>query len=144
MSSPVTPSRVRLLRAGALVAILIFAASACGGSGGTGIDQDSGEPAITASPTPADAHLPGTVVRIKITGHSVTPDGSQVEAKRGQPVTLLIDATGPGELHVHSSPEEHIEYAKGTTAATLTFKNPDVIDVESHALNKLIVQFEVR
>lgn len=147
MSSPASSRRVGLVGWAALLLAALFALSACGSSGTgsvTDSDSDGGEPAVTASPTPANADLPGTVVRIKITGHSVTPDGSQVQAKRGKPVTLLIDASGPGELHVHSSPEQHIEYPKGTSAATLTFKNPGVIDVESHALDKLIVQFEVR
>jgi len=124
----------------------VLALSACGGNGGShtsGTATPDGDD-ISASPTPADAQLPGTVVRIRITDHSVTPDGSEVQATHGKPVSLLIDATTAGELHVHSSPEHHIEYPAGTSVATLTFKNPGVIDVESHALDKLIVQLEVR
>jgi hypothetical protein len=63
---------------------------------------------------------------------------------RGEPVTLLITATKAGELHVHSSPEQHVEFPSGTSAATLTLDQPGVVDVEDHALDKLIVQLEVR
>ena len=45
---------------------------------------------------------------------------------------------------MHSSPEQEIEYAAGTTDKTLTIDQPGVVDVESHHLEKLIVQLEVR
>lgn len=141
---PVRP--VRGVRGVAVLAGALLVLSGCGGSGGGhgGTSSTTTEADITAAPTPANAHLSGTVVRIKITGHSVTPDGSEVQATRGKPVTLLIDASAAGALHVHSSPEHFIAFPAGVSAATLTFKNPGVIDVESHTLNKLIVQLEVR
>jgi hypothetical protein len=129
------------VRLGALVLPLAVLVAGCGSSGG-------GEPkegaAIAASPTPADASPAGTVVRIDVTADSVTPSGTQVDAKAGQPVTFVITATAPGEIHVHSTPEHMITYKAGTSAATLTFKTPGVIDVESHTLDKLIVQLQVR
>jgi hypothetical protein len=84
------------------------------------------------------------VIRIQITADGVDPTGSRVEVKKGVPVTLLITATKAGELHVHSTPEQHVEFPKGTSAATLTLDQPGVVDVEDHALDKLIVQLEVR
>ena len=45
---------------------------------------------------------------------------------------------------MHSSPEQEIEYDAGTTDKTLTIDQPGVVDVESHTLDKLIVQLEVR
>ena len=145
MSSSVRPPRARAVRGAAALAGALLALSGCGSSGGTH-DGPSGaaNDDISATPTPADAHLSGTVVRIKITDHSVTPDGSEVQATRGKPVTLLIDASAAGALHVHSSPEHFIAFPAGVSAATLTFKNPGVIDVESHTLDKLIVQLQVR
>ena len=64
--------------------------------------------------------------------------------KAGKPINLHIVADKPGELHVHSSPEQEIEYAAGTTDKTLTIDQPGVVEVESHDLDKLIVQLEVR
>jgi hypothetical protein len=45
---------------------------------------------------------------------------------------------------VHSSPAQQLEYTKGTSTVTIAaIKQPGVIDVESHALEKTIVQLEV-
>ncbi len=87
-----------------------------------------------------------TVSTIDITfqGDTVEPQGSSVKVKAGKPLTLHITADKPGEIHVHSSPEQAIEYDAGTTDKTLTLDQPGVVDVESHTLDKLIVQLEVR
>ena len=130
------------VRLGALAVPLVVLVAGCGSSGGS--DEPEEGAAITAAPTPADAAPAGTVVRIKVTTDSVTPSGTQVQATAGKPVTFVITATKAGEIHVHSTPEHMIEYPAGTSAASLTFKNPGVIDVESHTLDKLIVQLQVR
>ena len=82
-------------------------------------------------------------VDITFKGDSVTPQGTKVEVKAGDPLKLHITADKAGEIHVHSSPEQHIEYAAGTTDKTLTIDQPGVIDVESHSLDKLILQLQV-
>lgn len=125
----------------ALAALALLAGCGSSGSGDEGDDAGSD---ITAQPTPSTASPSGTVVRIQITDNGVDPTGSRVDVKKGQPVTLLINATKAGQLHVHSTPEKHIDFPKGSSAATLTLDQPGVIDVEDHALDKLIVQLEVR
>ena len=45
---------------------------------------------------------------------------------------------------MHSSPEQELEYDAGTTTLELTIDQPGVVDVESHDLEKTIVQLEVR
>ena len=53
--------------------------------------------------------------------------------------------TRPGEIHVHSSPEQELEYDAGTTTLRAEpIDQPGIVDVESHALEKTIVQLEVR
>ena len=134
--------RTRLAPAAAVLAALALTA-ACGSSSKSPGGDEAGHD-ITAQPTPSTASPTGTVVRIKIAGDSVDPAGSRVQVKKGDPVTLLIDADKAGELHVHSSPEQHIEFPAGSSAATLTIDQPGVVEVEDHALDKLIVQLEVR
>jgi hypothetical protein len=85
-----------------------------------------------------------TTVDIVFKGDKVTPQGASVKIKSGDPLKLHITADKAGEIHVHSSPEEHVEYGVGTTDKTLTIDQPGVIDVESHTLDKLIFQLEVR
>jgi hypothetical protein len=66
------------------------------------------------------------------------------KVKAGKPITLHIVADKPGELHVHSSPEQEIEYPAGTSDKKLTIDQPGVVEVESHHLDTVIVQLEVR
>jgi hypothetical protein len=83
-------------------------------------------------------------IDVTFKGDSVDPQGAKVEVKAGEPVKLHITADKPGEIHVHSSPEQEIEYSSGTTDKTLKLDQPGVVEVESHSLDKLIVQLEVR
>jgi hypothetical protein len=134
--------RTRLVPAAAILAVLALTA-ACGSSSGSTASDDDGHD-VTAQPTPATASPSGTVIRIQVTDDGVDPSGSRVNVKKGEPITLLITATKAGELHVHSTPEQHVEFPSGTSAAMITLDQPGVVDVEDHALDKLIVQLEVR
>jgi hypothetical protein len=108
------------------------------GLGLSGCGSDSGGDAVSkdSSGTPT--------IDITIKGKTVTPDGTKVEVEKGKPVKLHIVADAAGEIHVHSEPEQEIEYEDGTTDKTLTLDQPGVVDVEVHTLDKLVVQLEVR
>lgn len=82
-------------------------------------------------------------VNIEFSHGSVTPKGQRVEVTAGQPVELVVKADEPGELHVHSSPEQELEYGAGTTTLKLTIDQPGVVDVESHHPEIVVVQLEV-
>jgi hypothetical protein len=112
-----------------LALVLLVAVAGCGTQAG-------------ASSTSTD-HSDSVTIDITLKNGTVKPSGSQVKVKAGSPVHLHIVSDAPGELHVHSSPEQHIEFGKGTTQKTLTIKQPGVVDIEDHALDKLIVQLEV-
>ena len=85
--------------------------------------------------------------RIEITfeGGTVTPSGERVELERGTDVELVVEADEPGELHVHSSPEQQLSYAAGTTTLQLSLDNepPGVVDIEAHDLEQVVVQLEI-
>jgi hypothetical protein len=113
-------------------------------------DDTSGTTPTTTTPTetstgPTDtpSQAPNTI-EITIEGDTVTPNGKTVEVPLGETVTLSIHADQPGELHVHSTPEQEIGYDAGDSTHTLTFDQPGVVAVESHDLDKIIVQLEVR
>lgn len=85
------------------------------------------------------------MIQVTISGDSVTPNGDRVEVGVGQPIELMVEADAPGEIHVHSSPEQEFEYAAGSTTLTLKpIDRPSIVDVESHTLDKTIVQLEAR
>jgi hypothetical protein len=82
-------------------------------------------------------------IEITFSGDTVEPNGERVDVKAGEPITLQVKADEPGELHVHSNPEQELPYGTGTTTLKLTIDEPGVVEVESHELEKVIVQLEV-
>jgi ABC-type glycerol-3-phosphate transport system substrate-binding protein len=117
----------------ALVALALVACTA--GLAGCGSDDGSG----------STGDLPTKTIKVTITGDSVTPNGDRVDVKVNQPIQLVVTADTAGEIHVHSSPEKELEYGAGTTTiAPFTIDKPGIVVVESHALEKTIVQLEVK
>jgi hypothetical protein len=118
-------------RALAALALVVCAV----GLTGCGDDDSSGD----------GADLPTKTINVTIEGDSVTPNGDRVEVKVGQPIELVVKADAEGEIHVHSDPEQELEYGSGTTSLpSFTIDKPGIIEVESHALEKTIVQLEVK
>ena len=94
---------------------------------------------------PSNSSTDPKVIQITIEGDSVTPNGDRVDVAVGQDIELDVTADAPGEIHVHSSPEQEFEYDAGDS--TLTIKGidqPGIVVVESHTLDKTIVQLEVK
>jgi ABC-type uncharacterized transport system auxiliary subunit len=84
-----------------------------------------------------------TTIHITIKDGTVTPNGDRVRASVGKPVTLHIEADSAGQIHVHSTPEQEIDFPKGTSTKMLTIDKPGIVDVEDHALDQVIVQLQV-
>lgn len=104
----------------------------------------TGSSTATTSTTSTTPTPTGTSVDIMIKKGKVTPNGDRVEVEVGEPVTLRIDADQAGEIHVHATPEQEIEYARGTSTKKLRITRPGIVDVEDHHLEQVIVQLEVR
>lgn len=102
-------------------------------------------PSASASPSASPSEEPsGTAIDVTFEGGTVTPSGEVRQAEVGEGVTLRITADAPGELHIHSTPEQEVPYDAGTSTVTLTFDRPGSVDVESHDLGIIIVKLEVR
>lgn len=105
-------------------------------------------PALTAcggSDSPEETDTGPKVIQVTIDGESITPNGERVEVAVGQDVELDVTADVAGEIHVHSSPEQELEYDAGESTLTIEgIDRPGTVDVESHNLEKVIVQLEVR
>lgn len=128
-----------------LLACAGLAAVALGVSG-CSHSASTAEASVTASPIPATATVAadgGTVINIAVTATSVTPTGGTASVGIGKPVTFRINATVAGQIHVHSTPEQHIVFPVGTSTVTLRFDVPGTIEVEDHALDRQIVQIQV-
>ncbi|MBF4162364.1 hypothetical protein ISG29_11745 [Nocardioides sp. CBS4Y-1] len=91
----------------------------------------------------SDASDEPVLIDITFSGSTVTPSGDRVKVAVGQTVELHVKADEPGEIHVHSTPEQEIEYDAGTSEHDLTIDKPGIVEVESHSLDQVIVQLEV-
>jgi ABC-type glycerol-3-phosphate transport system substrate-binding protein len=109
----------------AVAALLLVAAMATAGCGSK--SQPSGP-------------LQTLVIDITISGSSTTPNGQTIDVAVGQRIELDVTADTPGEIHVHSSPDEQeFEYDQGSsTLQVKPIEAPGRIMVESHTLNKTL------
>jgi hypothetical protein len=127
----------------AILALLLgalFLATACGGdtsTSGSGDSTSGSGDTTNGSPEPK-------VIEVTVEGDSVTPNGDRVEVATGQDVELDLTADAPGEIHVHSTPEQEFEFEQGTSTVTIKgIERPGTVDVELHDPEKVIVQLEV-
>jgi hypothetical protein len=133
------------LLAAALATVIALALTGCGG--GSKDAEDDGADDLSATPVAKVTVAPSAdakVIGVTIMGDSVSPSGARITVKRNQPVVLEIDADSEGELHVHSTPEQHVEFPVGKSQVQLKLDMAGVVDIEDHDLDKLIVQLEVR
>lgn len=147
------PRPVRPVLAALLLTAWLVAGCASAEDAGRGTSATSEPTAASSGPaptgeaaeeTPGPTDETGLVVEMSIDGDEVSPSGETFEAAAGEPVTFVIEATAPGELHVHSTPEQVVAYEAGTSRHQLTFDMPGVVEVESHDAHKVIVLLEVR
>jgi hypothetical protein len=105
-------------------ALLVLTVSGCSGG-----DASSDEP-VTIEITFADGE--------------VEPNGDRVEVDAGQPIDLEVTADEPGAIHIHSDPEQELDYEAGTETFEIQVDQPGIVEIESHDLDQVIVQLEVR
>ena len=86
----------------------------------------SATPSITPTPTPSDTATaeeeptpaaPELLVRID--GPNVQPNAQEIELETGEKLMIEIQSDRAGELHVHSTPEQYVEFDAGTGPVTL-------------------------
>jgi hypothetical protein len=115
--------KLATVMAGLLLAISL---AACGG------DDDSG----------SGGTVDNEPIQITFKNGDVTPKGERVKVLPGT-VTFDVTADEPGTIHVHSSPEQEIDYESGTHSYDFAIDKPGVVEVESHDLDVVILQLAV-
>jgi hypothetical protein len=129
-----------------VLAVLLAAGFLLAGCGG-GTDQSSGVPnnpsGSSSSSSAGGSASSGSTLAVTVHGDQVTPNGQRMKVGVGQPVTITVHSDRAGELHVHSTPEQELEYAKGKTTLKVTVDKPGIVDVEDHIADVVVVQLEV-
>lgn len=118
----------RILATSSVLVCALFGLSACG-------DDEGDDGGSDAEPK---------IIKIRFADGKVTPSGDRIEVETGQEVQFVVAADEAGEIHVHSDPEQELEYDEGEKVFKLEFDKPGVVEVESHDLDQIIVQLEVR
>lgn len=128
-------SRRGLSRLAPVALVLALGLSACGGSADDTSSTPSGGSSSSSEP-----------VQVSVTrdGDTFTPNGERVDLAVGQTLDLTITSDVAGEFHVHSTPEQEIEYDAGTSEHEITIDRPGVVEVESHEPASVVLQLEVR
>lgn len=152
------PTRLRLLgRFSTTIAAtftLVLAPAACGGAEDT---APPAEPAgATSSVTPSAASSPaapvspstestdlGPLLTIIIDGEDVSPNAEEIHLGTGEKLLVEIDSDRAGELHIHSAPEQFIEFAEGTTDGEIVVNTPGTVEVEDHDTSAVVALIEV-
>jgi len=115
----------RRLAAVILVLVASCGLSACGSGSGS---SSSGS-------------LPTKVIDVTLTGGVPVPNGTNIDVAVGQKIQLSVTADAPGEIHVHSSPEEQeFSYEVGADQPfdLDPIPAPGRVTVESHTLDKVL------
>ena len=85
------------------------------------------------------------VIDVTFSGDSVTPNGELIEVAVGQRIELDVSADAPGEIHVHSSPEQEFEYDRGSSTIEVEpITAPGRVEVESHTLGKTLFTLQAQ
>lgn len=147
------------MRTRAITVSLLLAAgltlSACGDDAETTAEPSPSPSTASSTPSESPSEEPeseepepepepqGTVVVVTIDGDRIEPNGASIKADLDEPVVLAITSDRPGELHVHSTPEQYVEFRRGSHEYELTFEQPGVVEVEDHDTGFVIAQLQV-
>ncbi len=145
------------MRTRAITVSLLLAAgltlSACGDDAETTAEPTPSPTTASSAPSETPSEEPeseepapepeGTVVVVTIDGDRIEPNGASIKANLDEPVVLAITSDRAGELHVHSTPEQYVEFEKGSHEYELTFEQPGVVEVEDHDTGFVIAQLQV-
>lgn len=81
---------------------------------------------------------------VEVAGDDVSPNAADLEVGVGEPVMVTVRSDRPGELHVHSTPEQYVEFGPGGSSAELTFEIPGTVEVEEHDTGAVVAFVDVR
>lgn len=127
-----------------LAVVAGLALAGCGDDAETADDTTTPTATPTSqSPSPSESEEPapepeGVVAEATIEGDSALPIAEQIELGKGETLTLRITSDRAGELHVHSTPEQVVEFEAGTKDYPLTFDKPGTVDIEEHDTGVLL------
>lgn len=127
------------LTALALVSTLGLAGCA---SEGTSDTAPTPTGSASTSPSASTTAAPAKVIDITVKGDKVTPSGETIKVPVGKPIELRVTSDGSGELHIHTTPAQALEYTAGTHSVIITIPRPGIVEAELEQTGTLVAQLE--
>lgn len=103
----------------------------------TGTDTSPGEETSPATPT-------GTTFAVTVKGKKVGPNAQELTVAPGEKITITFDTDRGGQLHVHSKPDQYVDFPAGTSAKELVIKTPGKIEIEEHDSEAVVAVVTVK
>lgn len=97
-------------------------------------------PSETSTPSPEET---GPVLEVSIEDDQVTPNAEEISLEVGESLLIRFTTDRGGELHVHSKPEQYVEFAAGTSEQELVIETPGSVEVEEHDTEAVVALLEV-
>lgn len=103
----------------------------------------SDAPTRTPTPTPTPEAPAGPTLAVTVAGEDVTPNAEEIDLGVGEPLTITFTSDRAGELHVHSKPEQYVEFGEGTTTRELVVETPGSVEIEEHDTGAVVAVVQV-
>ncbi|OIJ28046.1 hypothetical protein [Nocardioides luteus] len=146
----------RISATAAVTFTLALVLAACGSTGEDAAptaEPSDATTSVTPSAATSSGALAGTapestdrgpLLTVTINGEEVSPNVEEFELGTGEKLLVEVDSDRAGELHVHSAPEQFIEFAAGTTNTEIVVNTPGTVEVEDHETSAVVAIIEVR
>lgn len=146
---------MRALTALTVTAALIAALSGCASdpepTPTAASTSESSSPTPTGSPsgspkqerTPKETPESGPELVVTISGDKVLPNAEVIDVDTDEPLAVRFTSDRPGELHVHSKPEQVLEFPAGKSEQELVIGTPGLVEIEEHETGAVVAQLKV-
>ena len=113
------------------------------------VTSEATSPSTSETPSPTESPetatpLENPALSITIKGKAVQPNAQELDVDAGEALLIAIESDRAGELHVHSKPEQYVDFAAGSTTKRLTIETPGSVEIEEHETSAVVAILEVR
>ncbi|GAW49775.1 MULTISPECIES: hypothetical protein [unclassified Nocardioides] len=109
----------------------------------SGASSDSAATPATP-PTSAPGSESGPTLDVTVKGDSVSPNAERIQVDAGETLLVRVESDRAGQLHVHSKPQQFIDFKSGTSTSELVIKIPGIVEIEEHDTSAVVAQVEVQ
>lgn len=105
----------------------------------------AGSPSASSKekPTPKETPESGPELVVTISGSEVSPNAEVISVDTDEPLLVRFTSDRPGELHVHSKPEQVLEFPAGKSEQELVIETPGLVEIEEHETGAVVAQLKV-